>query len=84
VKHLNTLSAIKDLLNPLYNHTRCPVCMYVVNVDRHGLMEAHGSGQEPCVASGHNDEEVARELDAAVAADRERQAGQTTDLLAEK
>jgi hypothetical protein len=63
VKHKTILSWIKDRLNPLYAHTRCPVCIHVVNVDGNGNMEEHGSGALPCIGSGRNDEELAERMD---------------------
>jgi hypothetical protein len=63
MNHKTILSWIKDRLNPLYDHTRCPACMHVVNVDGNGNMEEHGSGALPCIGSNENDELLAEKLD---------------------
>lgn len=84
MKYRSMLEQLRVWLNPRYSHTRCPVCIHIVDVDGNGNMVSHGSGFEPCVASERNDEEVADELDRAVAQDRQRAGRDEARLRAEK
>lgn len=63
-KYHSLLATWKALLDPRYSHTRCPVCIFVVDVDGNGNMVTHGPLEVPCAGSGRNDEELAEELDA--------------------
>lgn len=64
MKYKSILDTIKAKLNPAYSQTRCPLCLFLVDVDGNGNMVEHGSGVEPCRGSNRNDEELAEELDA--------------------
>lgn len=64
--HRKILDTIRKLMSLDYDHTRCPKCMFIVDVDGNGNMVTHGSGVEPCIGSERNDEELADELDAGV------------------
>jgi hypothetical protein len=63
-KHHSLLATWKAWLDPRYSHTRCPACMFLVDVDGNGNMVDHGPLEIPCRGSGRNDEELAEELDA--------------------
>lgn len=62
-KYRDILETIRALLDPRYSHTRCPLCIHVVDVDPNGNMVEHGPGAEPCKGSGRNDEELADAMD---------------------
>lgn len=63
MRYKSALETFKVWLNPKYSQTRCPVCIFLVDVDPNGNMVEHGSGEQPCRGSGRNDEELAEELD---------------------
>lgn len=63
MKYHSILATWKAWLDPRYSHTRCPLCTYLVDVDGNGNMVTHGSGEQPCLGSERNDEELAEELE---------------------
>jgi hypothetical protein len=62
-KYHSLLNTWKARLDPRYSHTRCPVCIFLVDVDGNGNMVTHGPNEIPCIGSQRNDEELAEELD---------------------